>query len=131
VQTILVVDDEFGVVEVLVASLEDEGYRVVVAANGRHGLEQLSEHQPDLVIVDYMMPLMNGADMVRQMRANGAGRTTPVIFMSAVAEGTVRETQLDYAGFLRKPFRSTTLVEMVKKVLKPAGEPAEPESRPQ
>ena len=115
-QTILVVDDEFGVVEVLVASLEDEGFRVVVAANGRHGLEQIAEHHPDLVIVDYMMPVMNGVDMVRSMRTNGDGHA-PVIFMSAIPEMTLRETRIEYAGFLRKPFRSTALVEMVRKVL--------------
>ena len=63
VQTILVVDDEFGVVEVLTAALEDEGYRVMAAANGRHGLERLAENRPDLVIVDFMMPILDGAAM--------------------------------------------------------------------
>lgn len=116
-QTVLVIDDEFGVVEVLVASLEDEGFRVVVAGNGRHGLEQIAEHRPDLIIVDYMMPLMNGVDMVRALRAGSDSPHTPVIFMSAISESSLRETGVDYVAFLRKPFRSSTLVELVKRVL--------------
>jgi CheY-like chemotaxis protein len=119
VRTILVVDDEFGVVEVLVAALEDEGYRVVAAANGRHGLQLIAEHRPDLVLVDYMMPLMNGVDMVAAMRKEEASRSIPVIFMSSVHEAQVRETVGEYAGFLRKPFRSSTLVDLVRKTVPP------------
>jgi CheY-like chemotaxis protein len=119
VQTILVVDDEFGVVEVLVAALEDEGYRVVVAANGRHALEQVAEHGPDLVLVDFMMPLMSGVAMVQEMRRDPRHRRVPVIFMSAVSETILRESTTDYAGFLRKPFRASTLVSLVKRTLPP------------
>lgn len=116
-QTVLVVDDEFGVVEVLVAALEDEGYRVVVAANGRHGLEQIDEHRPDIVLVDYMMPLMNGVAMVQQMRAEPRMQSLPVIFMSAVSESVLRESTTAYSAFLRKPFRASTLVDLVKRTL--------------
>lgn len=116
-QTILVVDDEFGVVEVLVAALEDEGYRVVVAANGLQGLEQVAEHRPDLVLVDYMLPLMNGVAMVNAMREEPRYGSVPVIFMSAVSERILRESIQHYAGFLRKPFRATTLVDLVKRTL--------------
>jgi len=117
VQTVLVVDDEFGVVEVLVAALEDEGYRVVVAANGRHGLEQIDEHHPDIVLVDYMMPLMSGVAMVEQMRAEPRTGNLPVIFMSAVSESVLRESTTAYSAFLRKPFRASTLVDLVKRTL--------------
>jgi CheY-like chemotaxis protein len=117
VQTILVVDDEFGVVEVLTAALEDEGYRVVVAANGRHGLDRLAEHRPDLVIADFMMPILDGAAMGRAMRNDSAYATIPLIMTSAVAEGTVRERFDAYDAFLRKPFRAEALVKLVASML--------------
>ena len=117
VQTILVVDDEFGAIEVLVAALEDEGYRVLSAANGRRGLECLANGKVDLVILDFMMPLVDGAAMACSMKENPALRDIPIIMMSAVNEGRIRERFDAYAAFLRKPFRVATLIEAVHKIL--------------
>ena len=69
-KTILVVDDEFASAEVLSLILEEEGYRVFCAANGRHGLDRVSEVRPELVILDFMMPIMNGAEMGKALRAS-------------------------------------------------------------
>ena len=90
-QTILVIDDELGAIEVLVAALEDEGYRVLSAANGRHGLESLAVNPVDLVIVDFMMPLLDGAAMCTAMKANPALAHLPIIMMSAVSEQLVHK----------------------------------------
>jgi CheY-like chemotaxis protein len=120
VQTILVIDDEFGAVEVLTAALEDEGYRVLSAANGRLGLDRLAEGRVDLVIVDFMMPLMDGARMGRAMKEDAALRDIPIILMSAVSEAQVRERFDGYDLFLRKPFRIPALLQAIRKVL-PAG----------
>jgi CheY-like chemotaxis protein len=117
VQTILVIDDELGAIEVLVAALEDEGYRVLSAGNGRHGLESLAAHPADLVIVDFMMPLLDGAAMGKAMKANPAQAHIPIIMMSAVSEALVHERFADYTAFLRKPFRVSALIELVRKVL--------------
>jgi CheY-like chemotaxis protein len=117
VHTILVVDDEFGVVEVLTAALEDEGYRVVSAANGRHGLERLAENQPDLVILDFMMPILDGPGMARAMKANPAYASIPIVMTSAVAESSMRERFEDYQAFLRKPFRADALIRLVRSIL--------------
>jgi two-component system, OmpR family, response regulator VicR len=117
VRTVLVVDDEFGTVEVLVAALEDAGYRVLTAANGRRGLERLEENKPDLVISDFMMPLMDGATMVAAMRANPAFRDIPVIMMSAAPEAALRRHLDGYEAFLRKPFRIDALLGVVRSVL--------------
>lgn len=116
-RTILVVDDEFGTVEVLVAALEDEGYRVLTAANGRRGLERLEENKPDLVISDFMMPLLDGAGLVRAMRDNPAYRDIPVIMMSAAPEPALRKHVDGYAAYLRKPFPLPALLELVAAVL--------------
>lgn len=116
-RTVLVVDDEFGTVEVLVAALEDEGYRVLTAANGRRALERLEENKPDLVISDFMMPLMDGAALVAAMRASPSYRDIPVIMMSAAPEAALRKHLDGYAAFLRKPFRMPVLLGIVRSTL--------------
>jgi CheY-like chemotaxis protein len=121
VHTILVVEDEFGVADVLMATLEDEGYRVVLAANGRQGLDQLLEARPALIIADYMMPIMDGAAMGRAVRATPGFERTPIIMTSAVAEAPIRAHFSDFQAFLRKPFRSEELVEVVGRLLKEGG----------
>ena len=67
--TVLVVEDEFAIADLLEMVLTDEGYRVLLAANGRQGLERLAEGpRPDLVISDYMMPVLDGAGLIQAMR---------------------------------------------------------------
>ena len=117
-KTVLVVDDEFGTLDVLVAALEDEGYRVLTAANGRRGLERLAEHKADLVISDFMMPLMDGAAMVRAMREHPELRDIPVIMMSAAPEAALRKHLDGYAAFLRKPFSMQALTRIIASVIK-------------
>ncbi|HJS91967.1 MAG TPA: response regulator [Steroidobacteraceae bacterium] len=119
-RTVLVVDDEFGTVEVLVAALEDAGYRVLTAANGRRALESLEKSKPDLVISDFMMPLMDGAALVTAMRANSAFRDIPVIMMSSAPEAALRKRVDGYAAFLRKPFGMPVLLEIVGTVFERA-----------
>lgn len=115
-RTILVVDDEFGTVEVLVAALEDEGYRVFTAANGRRALDILEENKPDLVISDFMMPLLDGPAMVAAMRNDPAFRDVPVIMMSSAPETALRKRLDGYEAFLRKPFRIAALLAVVRAV---------------
>lgn len=117
-KTVLVVDDEFGTLDVLVAALEDEGYRVMTAANGRRGLERLEEHRPDVVISDFMMPLMDGAAMVRAMREKPEFRDIPIIMMSAAPEAALRKHLDGYAAFLRKPFSMQALIRIIATILK-------------
>src|SRR5579872_3007900 len=119
-RTVLVVDDEFGTVEVLVAALEDAGYRVLTAANGRRALERLEENRPDLVISDFMMPLMDGAALVAAMRANPSFRDIPVVMKSAAPEAALRKHLDGYAAFLRKPFRVPALLEIVNSIFEGA-----------
>jgi len=117
VRTVLVVDDEFGTVEVLVAALEDAGYRVLTAANGRRALERLEENKPDLIVSDFMMPLMDGAALVRALHSNPQFRDIPVIMMSAAPETALRKHLDGYEAFLRKPFRVPTLLELIASLL--------------
>jgi CheY-like chemotaxis protein len=117
--TILVVDDEFGIAETLQLLLEDEGYHVVTASNGRQGLQRLADGVPDLVLLDYMMPGLDGPGMLRAIRGDATYRDIPVIMMTALPKATVADGVggLCYAGFLRKPFRACEVLDLVAQVL--------------
>ena len=116
--TVLIVEDEFAIADLLEMALTDEGYRVLTAANGRQGLERLAiGPRPDLIITDYMMPVLDGAGMLYAMRATEAHRDVPYIVMSAVPEANVREQLDGYAAFVRKPFRIAAVVQLVATVL--------------
>jgi len=116
--TVLIVEDEFAIADLLEMALTDEGYRVLHAANGRQGLERLAERlRPDLVITDYMMPILDGAGLLRAMRDIDAQRDIPCIVMSSIPEANVRERITGYAAFVRKPFQLAAVVQLVGAVL--------------
>jgi CheY-like chemotaxis protein len=115
--TVLVVDDEFGIVDVVETILADEGYRVVTASNGKQGLVTLSEEKPDVILLDFMMPILGGAEMLHAMAAQPAYQRIPVIMMSSLREEAVAERCKGYAGFLHKPFRATAVLSAVARVL--------------
>jgi CheY-like chemotaxis protein len=96
--------------------LEDEGYRVVTAINGKQGLARLAEHNPDAVMLDYMMPVMNGADMLAAMQSDPAWASLPVVMMSSLDEATIRECCTGYAVFLRKPFRMANVLDALARM---------------
>jgi CheY-like chemotaxis protein len=118
VALILVVDDEYSIAEVLEAVLADAGHEVVTAANGRQGLERLRERRPDLVLLDLMMPIMDGSAMLRAMREDPAYRDIPAVVMSSLPETAAADAaEKAYAAFLRKPFKLQAVVDLVNAVL--------------
>lgn len=119
-QTILIVDDEFGVVDVLVKALEDEGYRAVVAANGKHALDRLADNKVDLVISDFMMPILDGANLGKAMKANPSYADIPFVMTSALPESAVARRFNQYSVFLRKPFLASALLDVIRSLLPPA-----------
>ncbi len=104
-KTVLVVDDELANAEVLSLILEEEGYRVYCAVNGRQGLERVREVRPDIVVLDYMMPIMNGAEMGRALRADPAMRHIKILMNSSLPESAVSPHFSGYDRFLRKPYK--------------------------
>jgi DNA-binding response OmpR family regulator len=114
-KTIAIVDDEFGLADVLHATLSDAGYRVFVAANGVRALEVMNEAPPDLVLLDFMMPLLDGPGVLRAMRADGRLAAVPVVLMSAMSESVVQTRCHGYAAFLRKPFGFDELLGVVNR----------------
>jgi len=117
VKTILVVDDELGSAEVLSLILEEEGYRAFCAVNGRQALIQARDVVPDLVIVDFMMPLMNGAEFSRELRSDAQLTDTRIILNSGLPEAAIREQFDGYDAFLRKPFKVETLLDLVQRFI--------------
>jgi len=117
VKTILVVDDELGSAEVLSLILEEEGYRAFCAVNGQLALIQARDVVPDLVIVDYMMPLMNGAEFARALRADAQFANTKIILNSGLPEVAIRDHFDGYDAFLRKPFKVETLLALVQQFI--------------
>ena len=116
--TVLIVEDEFAIADLLEMVLTDEGYRVLLAANGHQGLERLAEGpRPDLVISDYMMPLLDGAGLVQAMQDNEMLRDIPCIIMSSMPEASVRGRTAGYAAFVRKPFQLAAVVQLVASIL--------------
>jgi CheY-like chemotaxis protein len=116
-KTILIIDDEFGILEVLESILSDAGFKVISAINGQDALTRLQETIPDLVIVDFMMPLLDGAGVIEAMRANDKLSAVPVILASALPEKAIIERCVGYHAFLRKPYKTERLMEEVSRLL--------------
>jgi two-component system response regulator MprA len=115
--TILVVDDEPVIREVVAMLLEDEGYSVVTADDGQAALDVFQREPPALVLMDVMMPRMDGPAAFRAMRehAHGHGHGLPVILMSAMAEPADLDPGI--TAFLRKPLDLEQLLALVSRLL--------------
>lgn len=118
--TILVVDDEPSISEVVSLYLKRAGYQVVVAQDGESALEALEEQPPDLVVLDLMLPKVDGLEITRQLRAQG---NTPIIMLTARCEETDRILGLEMGAddYVVKPFSPRELVSRVKAVLRRSG----------
>ncbi|MET0403274.1 MAG: response regulator [Cystobacter sp.] len=107
---LLIVDDEVAILEALTDILSVEGYEVATAANGAEGLQQVGRNRPDLILLDLMMPVMDGQEMLRRLKDDPALRTIPVVVMSA---GRVTKAELQGSQFLAKPFELDDLLETI------------------
>lgn len=114
---ILVVDDEPFIAMALEALLEDAGYQVMVAANGRHALERLAETRADLILLDMMMPVMNGPAMLQAMAADPGLAGVPVIILSSLPEEAIRLHVRDAIRILQKPYTADQVLHVVARVL--------------
>jgi CheY-like chemotaxis protein len=117
VRRILIVDDEVSGTEVLALILVGEGFEVTVAADGGQALARLDDTAPDLLIADFMLPGLNGAELVHLVRARPGCENLPVILISGVPEVALRHYGIKYQKFLRKPFKLEAFVQAVREVL--------------
>jgi two-component system, OmpR family, phosphate regulon response regulator PhoB len=103
-QLILIVEDEYGAAEILKIILEAHGYRVASASNGKAALEELNGERPAVIVSDFMMPHMTGAELGMAVRQNPNLAEVPFVFISGTNEEVVQKSFGDYDGFLPKPY---------------------------
>jgi len=131
-QTILVVDDEPDIVDVVRYNLEQHHFRVVTAGDGKRGLEMARREQPDLIILDVMLPDSFGTDVCRTLRAEPATHSIPILMLSARGEEVDRVVGLELGAddYVTKPFSPRELVLRVNALLRRAQPEAAEPSRP-
>ncbi len=117
-EKILTIDDSPQLIEMLRLCLERQGYEVIAAYNGSEGLRKFRENRPDLVILDIMMPDMDGWETCRSLREMSPN--VPILILTVLKEkaNIVRGLSLGADGFLAKPFRSGELVARIQALLR-------------
>src|SRR5688572_10908015 len=120
--TLLVIEDDPDIVELLRYNLEREGFRVLVSTDGERGLADAGRHQPELVILDLMLPGLDGLDVCRRLRAQDGTRAIPVLMLTAKSEESdmVIGLELGADDYLTKPFSPRELVALVRALLRRA-----------
>ncbi len=117
---ILLVEDEPGTLITTAMLLEMSGYRVTKAANGLRGLESFQHERPALVITDYKMPLMDGLELIRQIRTDESARAIPALLMSSSLPSDIDPNAVADA-FVAKPFNFDQLKEVIERLLQQGG----------
>ena len=116
---ILVVDDEIYIVHILDFSLGMEGYEVVTALDGEQALEKLHSERPDLIVLDIMMPKLDGYETCKMLKSDERTRNIPVILLSAKGRHTDQKVGFDAGAddYITKPFSPRKLVERINAIL--------------
>lgn len=116
---ILLVDDEDDIRKVVTFRLKKAGYEVLAAVNGKEGVEAVKKYLPDLVIMDYRMPVMDGVEASKRITQDSATKHIPVLFMTASSANMTLEmiTGSGAVDFINKPFEADQLMEKIRSVL--------------
>jgi two-component system chemotaxis response regulator CheY len=115
-RTVLVVDDDELLRESVRLALADEGYDVVAARDGAHALEQLNGRRPALILLDLMMPDVNGFQFIEQLRQRGLYPGIPVLAVTAASQALWKAEWIEADGCLEKPFDIQTLLDTVDRL---------------
>ena len=118
--TVVCIEDEPGVIELIRLILERRGLKVVGAVSGMEGLEVVRQVKPSLVLLDLMMPGMDGWEVYRRMKADAMMKTIPVIIVTAKAEGIDEVLAKHIAkvdDYIKKPFSLQELLQAIERVL--------------
>ncbi len=112
--TVLVVDDDAVIINLLQVNFELEGYTVLTAHDGDEAIERARRAQPDVVVLDVMMPGMDGIEVARRLRADSDTAHLPILLLSAKAQGSDMTAGLDTADdYVTKPFEPLELLDRV------------------
>ena len=120
---ILIVDDEPGIVELLVEYLEDRDYEVVTAEDGATAVAQIYREKPDVVLLDLMLPVMNGYGVLQELRQNPQSKNLPVVMLTDVSpsEGEQAAVELGVTHYMSKPWQLSSLEAVIRVALREAG----------
>jgi CheY-like chemotaxis protein len=125
---VLVVDDDPDVAETLGSVLEDEGYEVAIAVNGKRGLEQITKSRPDAVLLDVEMPVLDGPSMAAVLVARDRGdETIPIVLLSGAPELPAIAGRIGTPYYLAKPYSIASVAAVIARAV---GEHHDPELRP-
>lgn len=115
---ILVTDDERHIVRLIQVNLERAGYQVVTAFDGKEALKRVEADKPDLVVLDVMMPHMDGFEVLKRLQANAATRNIPVVMLTAKAQDVdvFRGWSSGVSAYLTKPFNPLELMTFIKRI---------------
>jgi len=125
---ILVVDDDPGIRALCSAVLGDEGHEVLEAADGREGFERAVAADPDLLLLDIKMPVLDGFELAVALRRDARTRHLPFVFVTGEPEPDVQGHAFSVGaiGFFAKPFEPTALAELVRRLLEQLNPPPKP-----
>jgi two-component system, OmpR family, phosphate regulon response regulator PhoB len=117
---ILVVEDDAAIATMLRYNLEKQGYRVAEASDGQEALTRIQEQQPDIVLLDWMLPVMSGIEVCRQIRRKPTTRDLPIIIVTARTEeqDAVRGLNTGADDFVTKPFHLDSLLARIRALLR-------------
>jgi len=117
---ILIVDDEITFIKTAQVRLEASGYEVIAASHGLEGLEKIENEKPDLIILDVLMPMMDGYTMLREIRKNDEIKNIPVIMCSGKVILKIAEnnSKSKADAYIAKPFDSSVFISKIKELLK-------------
>jgi CheY-like chemotaxis protein len=116
--TVLVVDDDLGVQETLEAILEFEGYNVMVAGDGLEALKRLDEQVPALIVLDIMMPRMDGFAFALALEERGLRPEVPILVLTADGRAQQKAERARAESYLHKPFEVTDLLDKVEQLVR-------------
>lgn len=119
-EKILVVDDEEDILELVRYNLSKEGYKVLCAATGEEGLKSVRAENPDLIILDLMLPGVDGLEVTKRLKGDAATRKIPIVMLTAKGEESdiVTGLELGAEDYITKPFSAKVLVARVRAVLR-------------
>jgi DNA-binding response OmpR family regulator len=128
---ILLVDDEPSIVKMVGRRLEMEGYEVLVAMDGEEALQKARAEGPDLIILDLMLPKINGYEVCALLKKDSRYEKIPVIMFSARVQEKDEKMGLDAGAtaYIRKPFKSQDLIEQIRSLVPPSLSPPEADSK--
>src|SRR6266404_1130173 len=124
---ILIIEDERGLTDVLSYNLQREGYEVLIAHAGQEGLRKAQMQLPDIIILDLMLPKMEGLEVCRELRAGERTRHVPILMLTAKAEETDQVVGFSMGAddYVTKPFSVKVLMQRIKALHRRAEGPAE------